>query len=83
MHKVREICDPTSCINQAESEEPVFVLRAHDENASRVVLKWADWYVTSKGGWLRMTEQQRAKYQEAIKLAQEMEDYARARGWRP
>ncbi len=78
-----ELCSPTSCINMAEPEEPVFVLRAHDEMAPATVRAWAQFYMQSKNGWEHMTEQQRAKYQEALALAQQMEDYARARGWRP
>lgn len=78
-----ELCSPNSCINSAEADEPVFVLRAHDPVASDTVRGWASAYMRSKGGWERMDERQRAKYQEAMRLAEQMDQYARARGWRP
>ncbi len=41
MLKHQELSDPTSCINKAADNEPVFVLRANDPLASRVIRYWA------------------------------------------
>lgn len=41
MVKFLELSDPTSCINKAASDEPVFVLRAKDPVAAMIVRKWA------------------------------------------
>jgi hypothetical protein len=42
MKKSDEIEQPTSCLNKAQSDEPIFVLRAKDPAASRAVRHWAD-----------------------------------------
>lgn len=78
-----ELCSPTSCINSAQPDEPVFVLRAHDPVAPEIVRAWAKAYLASKISWQHATPAQRVKYQEALTLAQQMDDYARAQGWRP
>lgn len=72
MLKRDEISDPKSCINRAADDEPVFVLRANDENAAPAVAAWARDYCISKGGWARMTTEQQAKYTEAMDLAGSM-----------
>lgn len=36
-----EISDPNSCLNRAGDEEPIFVLRAKDPLAARIVREWA------------------------------------------
>ena len=70
--KTVELEDPNSCINRAAHDEPVFVLRANDENAAPCVAAWARDYIVSKGGWGNMTPAQRAKYTEAMDLASSM-----------
>ncbi len=40
MLKRDEIATPTSCLNKAADDEPVFVLRAKDPLAARVVRHW-------------------------------------------
>lgn len=40
MIKSEETTNPNSCLNQAEDDEPVFVLRAHDPLAPVIVSKW-------------------------------------------
>jgi len=40
MLKRDELANPESCINKAADDEPVFVLRANDENAPAIVLEW-------------------------------------------
>ncbi len=42
MKKIDEISDPSSCINKADNDEPVFVLRANDPLAPAVVDYWAN-----------------------------------------
>ena len=76
MIKRDELANPNSCINKAGDDEPVFVLRAHDPAAPEIVREWADAYASrkeEKGGV--MTDEQRAKYREAIELAQKMETW--------
>lgn len=83
MLKSNELENPNSCLNNALSGEPIFVLRAHDAVAPSVVRAWAKRYISAKNGWENMNPRQREKYHEAMHLAQQMEDYARAQGWRP
>jgi len=40
MRKQQELTDPTSCLNRAQSDEPLFVLRAKDPLASMAVRHW-------------------------------------------
>lgn len=42
MRKMDELTDPSSCINKAENDEPVFVLRANDPLAAGIVDHWAN-----------------------------------------
>lgn len=66
MLKRDELIDPTSCLNRAAEDEPLFVLRANDENAPAFVTAWARDYITSKGGWANMTAAQQKKYADAM-----------------
>lgn len=40
MTRTKELADPTSCINKANDDEPVFVLRAKDPLAPDVIRAW-------------------------------------------
>jgi hypothetical protein len=42
MRKDQELSDPRSCLNKAEAEEPIFVLRAKDPTAPYAVRQWAE-----------------------------------------
>lgn len=42
MRKLLEINDPSSCLNKAEDNEPLFVLRAHDITTPDVVRFWLE-----------------------------------------
>lgn len=67
-----EIATPDSCLNKADDTEPLFVLRANDENAPAAVAAWARDYIVSKGGWGAMTPEQHKKYAEAMDIAGDM-----------
>lgn len=41
MKKVDELKTPTSCLNKAAADEPIFVLRAKDALAAMAVRHWA------------------------------------------
>ena len=41
MLKRQEIADPASCLNRAADDEPIFVLRARDPLAAKLVEDWA------------------------------------------
>jgi hypothetical protein len=43
-----EIANPNSCLNKAADDEPIFVLRANDPVAARIVRQWAAEYVEDK-----------------------------------
>ena len=79
MIKANEIADPSSCLNRAAEDEPIFVLRAHDELAAGVVRHWANLYASSKAAAYRdldsLTEEQRQKYRHALALADAMDRY--------
>lgn len=72
--KADNITNPASCWNRAANEEPVFVLRATDPNAHKLVTQWAVMYAQNKGGWHNMTEAQRAKFYDALACASEMRE---------
>lgn len=72
MLKHEEIETAVSCLNRAEDNEPIFVLRANDEHAPAMVATWARDYLESKGGWLKATPDQRCKYAEALDIADHM-----------
>ena len=74
MIKKDEFATPTSCLNKAHDDEPIFVLRANDEFASGIVRLWAERYRTAKlneQGSLSTVQQN--KYHEARNLADKME----------
>jgi hypothetical protein len=66
MLKKHELATPTSCLNKAASDEPVFVLRAKDKHAPQTLRLWAT-----------MAEDfhEPEKIAEARKLADEMEKW--------
>jgi hypothetical protein len=72
MLKRDELTNPKSCLNKADEAEPLFVLRANDENAPAAVAAWARDYIVSKGGWGNMSDNQKAKYAEAMDIASSM-----------
>lgn len=75
--KADNIVDQASCWNRAACNEPVFVLRANDPIAPTLVHQWAVNYAFSKGGWQKMTEAQRAKFNTALTVAEEMKTWQR------
>lgn len=75
MIKTDELANPESCLNKADSNEPLFVLRAHDPIASYIVNNWAAHYFNRKGGHSQMTERERAKYREARAIAKAMDEW--------
>lgn len=79
MIREREIADPNSCLNRAVPGEPVFVLRANDENAPGIVAEWAEQYRREKGGVTLMTQAQYKKYTEALELATAMREWKKVR----
>lgn len=72
MLKRDELATQTSCLNRAADDEPIFVLRANDENAPAAVIGWTRDYIYAKGGWDKMTELQKKKIEEATSLAGKM-----------
>jgi hypothetical protein len=64
MLKRLELASPTSCLNRAQDDEPVFVLRAKDPIAAGVVRAWAQHALDHHEG---------AKIDEALALAEQME----------
>ena len=72
MLKRDELATQTSCLNRAADDEPIFVLRANDENAPAIVCAWARDYLESKGGYGKASRVQIEKYEESIQLASQM-----------
>lgn len=66
MLKKLELSTPTSCLNKAAPDEPVFVLRAKDALAAMTVRHW----ITMADG-----VHEPAKLEEARKLAEVMESW--------
>lgn len=81
MLKRLELTDPNSCMCSANDDEPVFVLRAHDELAPGLVRDWAERYLLTKTGDLdpnALGGRQATKFHEALALADAMEEWADA-----
>lgn len=80
MIKTDEIQDPNSCLNQAQFDEPLFVLRANDELAPAAIRDWAKRYAQSKSVGSNppgMTDAQKGKHAEALSVADRMEAWHR------
>lgn len=74
MIKKDEIANPTSCLNKAGNDEPIFVLRAQDVFAADTILAWADRYRRThapQGNW--RSEKHRQKHNEAIDIVDQFE----------
>lgn len=78
MIKSDELLNPNSCLNRAANDEPIFVLRANDINASNLVTVWAIKYMNSKGGWANMDARQQAKFSEALAAAHAMREWRKS-----
>lgn len=70
VRKLDEIEQPTSCLNKAAPEEPIFVLRAKDPEAPDTVRTWAN------NARTRGTHEPE-KIAEAFALAEQMDEYRR------
>lgn len=72
MIKKDELAHPTSCLNKAADDEPVFVLRAKDVLAPTVVACWAA---------LAMREgvHEQARIEEAMDLSKAMREWRASR----
>lgn len=70
-----ECMNPVSCLNSATPDEPIFVLRGNDRNAAATVRMWASLYFAEKDGLEKMTHRQRAKYYEALAMADALEEW--------
>lgn len=68
MRKIDEIEQPTSCLNRARAEEPLFVLRAKDRLAAGTVRAWAN--ASEISG-----EHEPGKIREARAIADAMDEY--------
>lgn len=66
MEKYLELSTPTSCLNKALFDEPVFVLRAKDKLAPMAVRHWAT---------MSVAKHEPAKLAEAFALADKMDAY--------
>jgi len=66
MNKLEQLKNPTSCLNKASPDEPVFVLRAKDPVAAMAVRHWAT---------MAQDEHEMAKIASALKVAEEMEQW--------
>lgn len=60
-----EIADPNSCLNRAADDEPIFVLRAKDPLAAKLVEDWAARAIVE--GLHEEKPQQAFRYAQAMK----------------
>ncbi len=68
MRKRQEIDNPESCLNRAEDDEPLFVIRAKDKVSASAVRTWAEWALLTG---IHEPE----KIQEARAIAEDMENW--------
>lgn len=61
-----EMTNPDSCLNKADADEPVFVLRAHDRLAADTIRHWAGLRLAQRGP-------QDHKAREALECADSMD----------
>lgn len=66
MRKSQELQEPNSCLNKARGDEPIFVLRAKDPIAAKVVTVWA---------MLARGVHEEEKCEQALQDAREMEEW--------
>lgn len=66
MNKQQMILTPNSCLNRANPEEPIFVLRANDPSAPQIVRLWAE---------ANVNVQSEDKRGEAYQVANDMEEW--------
>ena len=70
MIKNDELANPTSCLNRAQPDEPVFVLRAKDVCAAQAIRYWCSLRVDF-GKNVSLDDQ----ITEALGLAKQMDDW--------
>ncbi len=70
MRKLQEIENPESCLNRAEDDEPLFVIRAKDKVSASAVRTWAEW---AEMTGVHPPDQ----IQEARAIAEDMENWRR------
>lgn len=76
MRKTDELNDPMSCLNRANDDEPLFVLRANDALAPQLVRLWSARYFETKLGSSithELSPLQLTKFRAALALADAME----------
>ena len=66
MLKRAELATPTSCLNKAAPDEPIFVLRAKDVLAPMTIRHWAT---------MAYQEHEPEKLKEALSLADQMDQW--------
>jgi hypothetical protein len=71
----KELIAGPSCLTAAADDEPVFLLRAHDELAPEVVRYWAQLYGMSKSAAGLMTTKSVTKRSEAFDCAMAMKQW--------
>jgi hypothetical protein len=77
MTKRENLADPNSCLNKAEDDEPLFILRASDPLAPALVRLWASRHDRGvQEGTLLNTLEDAGKSGSAMAVAAKME------GWR-
>lgn len=77
MIKRDELTGP-SCLTNAADDEPLFVLRANDEQAPGIVRAWAYAYRSDKQQRGKYFDAAIRKFEEAIALAGQMERWKSA-----
>lgn len=75
MIRKEEILNPESCLNRADPDEPLFVLRAHDITAPDVVRFWAQERLR-----IGKNESHDEQIREAFALAERMEQWKAQEG---
>lgn len=75
MRKINELTTSNSCLNRADLSEPLFVLRSTDVDAPELVRRWAREYRDRKEREGHWNERCNNKWEEAIKLSYEMEEW--------
>lgn len=75
MTKQKVLTDPSSCLNKAADDEPLFVIRGNDPCAGATVRDWVRRYVMRKGGHHAMSTRECMKVDQALALANDMDTW--------
>lgn len=78
--ELKAVARGEGCLGRSQDDEPVFILVARDQLASDVVRWWAERFLALRMDFGDFDGRAKAKYDEAVALADRMDDWRDAHG---